>query len=1066
MESVIPHKYLSTNLNRLAEGPSGLLVANNVRIEGGVIRRRKGQQLIIPEDWVGQGHIINYEVYQPIKVLFYNGRLWSYFVDPDETEPDMIGYYDPTLNQWIVSQLDCGPFGYYRGDSPALYALSFRRPVIAESSNKLLLVLKNGVYCSPKMEEDELVGINLESIQTKMKLAGCPCALPFASGTVTDTTSTYASNWLLAGESVAYRHFWKYTDENGRESYGEVSDRMVVENGSNNRAVSLSIRLPQELYQSTEYTARFTCMVFRTVSVEQNGAGFTPDPGDEMYLVAELKPTYSDVAARSMTFVDIVPNDVLQEPLYTNQTQEGIGATRSRPPLASSIETFAKSTFYGNIKDRQQLQIEILGVNDESATTDSGLRAGDILAFGEYAIEFLSSSPTAQIAKNQIALSAAADLFDRIEAATVGFQKLYNEIDDRLCDMHTITDPNSASGILVAKEAFDGNLDGSPATKKIYAGLYRSSGWPTTSGSDPCPISPTPVIGYESASNEIVGKGFKITRFRSTGSGLSEITLSAAPDFVTGDTVYIARPPVWEDTSQPVGSKGSASMTFTPGAYVVASIAGSVITLTGVSTPAVFDFQIGVSPYASIWTNLGIAFCVKSATLKMQTQACSTDTTEVSRVRFSPVREPESAPPLNYFDIGAPDRGIIAMKRLNESLFVFKHDGLYRIAGEYPQFFVEQFDPDIILVGPGLVDTMGGHLYCLAKSGVYQISETGAERISGDIQNSLDIITNRNYDNASNVGFAVGHREDHSVTFWLPNYVISKSGVTQTSFSCNVGFVFDGVGWTTRAGDFVSGACGFDPRIYGDKYSLYLMRYTTGAWLTKERHQFDGTDYCDESIRKTVASMTISTATRVVLDLTNDAGGASPTSIFRPGSVIVVNDDYAKRAVVTACSGTIFAFTVDLEFIGNYTTANWTVSPSTTPMEIFAQFTSEWQYGINASSDPTIRKHFSEVGLIYQQPYFSKADIGFSTDISPQTQWLTSNLEGFIALGSNPTLWPLMTEDNLDSKVIRAIVATSAQRCSQIKVSVRHTRAMEFVSVYGYFIRSNDGGKNIERNNG
>jgi predicted RNA-binding protein len=43
-----------------------------------------------------------------------------------------------------------------------------------------------------------------------------------------------------------------------------------------------------------------------------------------------------------------------------------------------------------------------------------------------------------------------------------------------------------------------------------------------------------------------------------------------------------------------------------------------------------------------------------------------------NRVMYSPFYEPESAPALNYFDVGSSDKQIIKLMRLNKSLFVFK----------------------------------------------------------------------------------------------------------------------------------------------------------------------------------------------------------------------------------------------------------------------------------------------------------------------------------------------------------------------------------------------------------
>ena len=59
------------------------------------------------------------------------------------------------------------------------------------------------------------------------------------------------------------------------------------------------------------------------------------------------------------------------------------------------------------------------------------------------------------------------------------------------------------------------------------------------------------------------------------------------------------------------------------------------------------------------------------------------------------------------------------------------------------------------------------------------------------------------------------------------------------------------------------------------------------------------------------------------------------------------------------------------------------------------------------------------------QPYFYKADIGFSSDIDPSMTWKVNNLGGFAALDTDPSHWPLQYEDTtLADKTIRALVAT------------------------------------------
>lgn len=222
-----------------------------------------------------------------------------------------------------------------------------------------------------------------------------------------------------------------------------------------------------------------------------------------------------------------------------------------------------------------------------------------------------------------------------------------------------------------------------------------------------------------------------------------------------------------------------------------------------------------------------------------------------------------------------------------------------------------------------------------------------------------------------------------------------------------------------------------------------------------------GLDYSDESIP--VPAPTVLTPSSVEITTTNDAGVVT-TSNFLPGSVLVCNGEFAKRAVITSVLDLgSNVFRCSLEFIDSqYTTASLTGTGV-----VYFPIYSEWQYSIQGSDQIDIRKHFSDVGIVFQQPYFSKADIGFASDVDPSQTWLVSNLKGFISLRSDPNSWPLLQDDDLlADKTQKALVSTGKQRCSQLRVSIRHRRAMEFISVYGHYVTSNDGGKNIERNNG
>lgn len=68
---------------------------------------------------------------------------------------------------------------------------------------------KYGSYVSPKLSGQDY------SIQTTMRYAGAPAALPFNDIVTTNTIGNYDADWLPDDAKVAYRHVWKYVDANG-----------------------------------------------------------------------------------------------------------------------------------------------------------------------------------------------------------------------------------------------------------------------------------------------------------------------------------------------------------------------------------------------------------------------------------------------------------------------------------------------------------------------------------------------------------------------------------------------------------------------------------------------------------------------------------------------------------------------------------------------------------------------------------------------------------------------------------------------------------------------------------
>ena len=1091
MNPVIPNKYLATDVNRMTAGPSVLLRANNIRLVNGIIRERYGQDLL------SNGHNKAFRElgatqangFRPIKSIWYNNRPWVYFRN-DSTQKDAIGYWDLANNKWFCSYINDPA-----SPGTALYRANADQsqfpPQLIESARRLLFASSAGLMSSPKLDADESIigGTIADSYQTLLRYAGVPKALEILSsiGTV-DTTTTYGSNWLSDGAKVAYRVCWKKTDENGIVSVGSPSGRTLLQNTDGApRAVQLgAIPIPIEIIRSynayvaspspanLQAFAQFSCEIYRTRSSVVNANGIYPDPGDEMFMVIELKPTVSDLAAGAMTLIDIISDAVLQGPLYTNESQEGAMAARERAPICRTMASWNGNTWFGNVTEKWRLEFELLSVFDSGAAvgSETGLRANDVVILGDWAIEAVTSS----LKSWQFSLTTTSGYLNqlsRIQKTTGGLVFGNAKILTRQkYDLRSISGPDDFTGKMFLEEIYQNRA----VTTPLYIGLYRNNGWGT-----PCPIKPAPLVSqYKGFGHTVIAMSCsapdaQILFTSDVTTGSSELTV--------GDKVNYAN----------LYSAISGLLIVPSGEYTIDYVGGTgnrQFKLNGVKGAAAFT-HTAQDPIDSLgdlsaYNLLSAYHVVKDGTNGLTTDGIGNQGRWPGRVFYSQVLEPESAPLLNYFDCGATDKAILKLMPLGSTLYVFKDDGLYGVTGTFPNFYVEQIDPNLVLISPDAVCAMGGNLYAWTTRGIYMITPSGSARISGDIQNRLDRAWRQNPDQNSGVAFAVANEDDHAVMFWLSQPVADKAINNATADIC---YIWDGEGWTVR-NDRATCACSGGRRdsATDNLTKLYTGKDYGGGWITVERKGYTVLDRADEKINLVgQLSTAVKTATTVKVNLPDGSGDVYPDltasgvrSIVLSslvGGTLIPAGDFTLAATITSASYVSGAqFLLGLQFDNPAkTTANWAGSGD---IDIYLGYESNFQYGIQDEENPISRKHFTEIGLVFQQPYFLGADLGFSTDIEPSEVMMSSittaltaksiigSLQNVLSakLGVALATWPILAEDpTIQEKVLRTLVSTQHSRASQLRVTVRHNRNFEFLSLYGYFLRDNVGGRNIER---
>lgn len=219
----------------------------------------------------------------------------------------------------------------------------------------------------------------------------------------------------------------------------------------------------------------------------------------------------------------------------------------------------------------------------------------------------------------------------------------------------------------------------------------------------------------------------------------------------------------------------------------------------------------------------------------------SDDEVKPNRIYYSKFQQPEAVPLLNYLDVGDPDKAILRIYALKQSLFVFKEEGLYRVSGTSAPYQVDIFDWSVKIVCPDSLATANNFLFCYSRKGISIISENGADVVSKQIYNKIISLNNDNYTNFSTASWGVGYESDFSYMFFTVSEYADAIATIVYRYSTLTG------SWTTFD---ISDTCGI---VKTDEDKLYLGSGTSND-IRQERKSFTREDYADTELPFTTTS--------------------------------------------------------------------------------------------------------------------------------------------------------------------------------------------------------------------
>lgn len=227
----------------------------------------------------------------------------------------------------------------------------------------------------------------------------------------------------------------------------------------------------------------------------------------------------------------------------------------------------------------------------------------------------------------------------------------------------------------------------------------------------------------------------------------------------------------------------------------------------------------------------------------LTTKVLSTAEAIGNRLYYSKYQEIEAVPLLNYIDIGSRDQEISRIISLRESLFIFKGDGVYRLAGDpgaNPVWDIGAFDLTSIIKAPDTATTLANNCYYFSNQGIIKLNESTLEPISRPIEDKLIpfISTNPNIGTAS---FAVGYESDRALLVWT----VSNKADTTAKVCYRYSVVTNS--WTEwKIAKTCATLNSHEDRMY----------FGSGSdnYVEVERKNFDRFDYADREIATAFAS--------------------------------------------------------------------------------------------------------------------------------------------------------------------------------------------------------------------
>lgn len=511
---------------------------------------------------------------------------------------------------------------------------------------------------------------------------------------------------------------------------------------------------------------------------------------DDLKLVFEAQIKQGDVTNGYFELTDITPDALRGAFIYTApNAAEGLLQNNELPPSCLDLAHHKGRAWYAGTTQFSQFELQILAVGGSA-----GIQNGDVLYINGNSIALTATTGSPGAGEYKLITSGTASF--NIEQTALNLVGAINKhASNTIVFARYLSGPDDVPGKILL------------FSRSTVAAVYNVS---AKAGSKRDCWNPS-LLPYEHIVNLV----------RTSGTVRATVT-SGTQSFKVGEQVTIQ------------GGAGSGGSTFGNGPFTVTAIDGSNAWFE--YTEAGLDGTLNARS-ANIFTDEVVQF---------------TQEVKLNRVYYSKFLEPDAVPWVNWLDVGADDKEIVAIVPQGETLQVWKEDGIYRIVGsDELSFEVLEIDVNLKALCREMVVAFQGRVAGLTDKGIMLVSETGqVDDLDFPIRNDVLLQITQQGTDLVELCFMVSYEaEDMLLVFWSGN----KDLVDGSNTACNLGYVFNGQAgeWTQWWFDVNDGSgngktCGImnplDRTLYfGDHY----LTSGSSTYVYKERKTRSSADYRD-----------------------------------------------------------------------------------------------------------------------------------------------------------------------------------------------------------------------------